>query len=593
VKTLRLRWLLGALVLLPTALQGQVDSTAAPLSARDEARLLREASSHEWRGQLDEAEGVLKGLLDRSPTSSGGLFALERILRTRARVGEVLPYVDRYLDEVPSASGPRYMKLRVLVEVDSLEALEDAADAWFEAEPDSPDPYREVGRIYQRAFGDERALEVFEDGRRASDDRSALALEIGDARARLGDPAGAVEEWARALSDPRADVEGVLRRLERLDGDPARLAEPLLEVLTGPEASEERRRAAVRVAIELRLPTLAQRVAAEGLRGLSREATPAFLQDVARRADAAGLAELSLWALTTLRRTAPAAASDAAMEARMAAAALAAGDTVAATEAQVRLARALAPGSVERRRAIADLVRIEATASHVSGADLLARLEGFRAEFPDAPELDALTASVAGGLALRGDAPGALALVDPAPGPQSELERAWLFLDAGETSLGREALTRSLPGLAPSGATEVIQLIALLDRVSPDAAAALAESAARHRHGDAAAARRLLDDGVDRVAEEDRSALLFQAGRLAETSGDTASARAYFARIEGAHPESPEAPEAMLRHARLLGADPARADEARSLLERLILERPRAAVVPDARRELDRLGRGT
>ncbi|MEQ9570412.1 MAG: hypothetical protein RLN75_09505, partial [Longimicrobiales bacterium] len=91
--------------------------------------------------------------------------------------------------------------------------------------------------------------------------------------------------------------------------------------------------------------------------------------------------------------------------------------------------------------------------------------------------------------------------------------------------------------------------------------------------------------------EGDRPALLFQAARLAVAAGDSAAARSHFARIEGAHFDSPEAPEAMLRHARILAVDPARADEARSLLERLILERPRAAVVPDARRELERLGR--
>ncbi len=573
--------------------RAQADTASTPFTAREEARLLREASSHEWRGRLDEAEAVLERLLTRNPASSGGLFALERILRTRSRVVEVLPWVDRYLGESPAASGPRYMKLRVLVEVDSLTALEDAAQAWFDAEPDDPDPYREVGRIYQRVFGDERALEVFLAGREAADDDTALALEIGDVRQRLGDSEGAVQEWASALRDPSADADAVLRRVQRLEGDRATLAEPLLTELTRDGASEERRRAAVRVAIELGLPDMAQRVAAEGLRGLSREATPAFLQDVARRADDAGLADLSLWALTTLRRSVPATSNDAALEARMAAAALAGADTGAAVQAQVRLARALAVGTVERRRAISDLIRIESSFSGVDGEALRTRLDGFRSEFPDAPETDVLTASVAAGLALRGDPDGALALVEPPPGPQSQLERAWLLLDGGEVAAGRDALTRALVGLAPSAATEVIQLIALLDRVGAGAAETLARSAARERHGDAVGARAALVSGADQVAEGDRSALLFQAGRIAEAEGDSAAARALFARIEGAHPDSPEAPEAMLRRARLLSSDPARSDEARSLLERLILERPRAAVVPDARRELDRLGRGT
>lgn len=579
----------GLLVGGGAAAQTVADSSA--FTPRDEARLLREASSHEWRGRLDEAEEVLTRLLEANPTSSGGLFALERILRTRSRVARVLPHVDRFLEGNPGASGPRYMKLRVLVEVDSLGALESAAEAWFEADPRSADPYREVARIYQRVYGEERALAVLREGREASGASDALALEIGDALARMGDGPGAVAEWALALRDPRADVDGVLRRLERLEGDREALAAPVLAVLTRSDASEARRRAAVQVAIGFELPALARRVAAEGLRGLGADAAPAYLQEVARRADEAGMAELSLWALETLQRTVPAAASDAGVEARVAAAALAAGDTVAATEAQLRLARALPGGSAERRRAIADLIRVESRASHVEAVTLRTRLDGFRAEFPDAPELDGLTADVAAGLAARGDAAGALALVDPSPGPESELERAWLLLDGGELEAGREALTESLPGLAPTAATEVIQLVALLDRVGPDAGLALAESGARARHGDLPRARSVLEDAADTVSDDDRPALLFQAGRLAVQAGDSAAARSHFARIEGAHFDSPEAPEAMLRHARILATDPARADEARSLLERLILERPRAAVVPDARRELQALGR--
>jgi tetratricopeptide (TPR) repeat protein len=586
------RLLIVALVAATTPGVSAQDPTEE-ITAQEEARLLRAASSHEWRGRLDEAEEVLTGLLAAKPTSSGGLFAFERILRTRSRVGEILPHVDRYLEARPDASGPRYMKLRVLVEIDSLDAVVDAAEAWFEAEPGSTDPYREVARLLQPVFGPERALDVLLAGRDAVGDSDALALEIGDARAGLGDAEGAVSEWARALESPRADVDGVLRRLERLDGDRESLVEPVLDVLTRDGASQDRRRAAVRVAIDFELPDLARRLATAGLRGLPRDAAPAFLQEVARRADTAGMADLSLWALSTLQRTVPAAQGDAAAESRLAVAALAAGDTVAALEAQTRMVRALAPGSVERRRALADLIRVEARASSVGVDDLGVRLRGFRSEFPDAPETDELTAVVAAGLATRGDVDGAVALVDPAPGPQSELERAWLLLDGGDVEGGRGALEGALPGLAPTAATEVIQLMAVIDRVGGTAAAALSASAARTRHGDVAGGRRLLDDALDEVGADDRPAVLFQAGLLAAGDDDAVAAAGYFARIEGAHPESREAAEAMLRHARILANDPARTDEARSMLERLILERPRAAVVPDARRELERLGRGS
>ena len=51
-----------------------------------EAQALRDAGTHEARGRLVEAEAVLKELLEQEPTSAGGLFALERVLRSQGRV---------------------------------------------------------------------------------------------------------------------------------------------------------------------------------------------------------------------------------------------------------------------------------------------------------------------------------------------------------------------------------------------------------------------------------------------------------------------------------------------------------------------------
>ena len=111
--------------------------SAQEIDPEEEGRRLREAAGLEWRGQTDEAEAVLMELLAAWPTSSGGLFSLERILRSRSRTALVLPFADRYLDADPEASGVRYLKLRVLVEVDSLSALDAVAAEWFKAEYDA------------------------------------------------------------------------------------------------------------------------------------------------------------------------------------------------------------------------------------------------------------------------------------------------------------------------------------------------------------------------------------------------------------------------------------------------------------------------
>jgi TolA-binding protein len=53
--------------------------------------------------------------------------------------------------------------------------------------------------------------------------------------------------------------------------------------------------------------------------------------------------------------------------------------------------------------------------------------------------------------------------------------------------------------------------------------------------------------------------------------------------------QAPEAPAALLALGRALGARNETLDEARSFLEKLVLDHPRSALLPQARQELDRL----
>ena len=97
----------------------------------DEGRLLRDAAARESQGDFDGAESVLRRLLEADPASSGGLFALERVLRAKGETAEILPLVDAFLARDAASSGVRYLKLRVLMEFDSLDALEHEAERWF------------------------------------------------------------------------------------------------------------------------------------------------------------------------------------------------------------------------------------------------------------------------------------------------------------------------------------------------------------------------------------------------------------------------------------------------------------------------------
>jgi tetratricopeptide (TPR) repeat protein len=570
-----------------------VASSASPICAqagvtgRDEAIAIRNAAGLEWRGQLDEAEAVLTTLLAAKPTSTGGLFALERVTRSRDRLDLVLPWADRYLEVEPAAGGIWSMKLRILAEIDSTSALRPVADDWFAVNPDNEDPWREVARVWEDAFGDDEAEALLLEGRERLGDDAALAMEIGDLRAERGDAVGAVREWARGVRRPGADLPRLRRRVAGLEGDPAVWAPALLEALIDEPTTADRRLTAVRMALQLGLHDDAAELAEAGAETLSGATRAAWLEEVAADADASEAGELALWALVALR--AEAGRADApSLDVRIASAALAVGDTSRAVDAQARLARALPPGSDERRRVIADLIRVEATGA--APATLVQRYEGFRAEFGAAPELDELTALVAAGVARAGRTETALGLVgSEPPGPRSALERGYVLLATGDREAALPHLEGSLPGLAPERATEVIQLLTGLQRCSPSGADALGAAAAAARWGRWEQALEITRAALEVVPPEDRVVLLAAAGRQAIGVGDLSRAEVYLDAVVGGYPDAPERPEAMLRLAELRSRTDAGRADAQRLLEELIVEGPERAVVPAARRLLERL----
>jgi len=579
--------LVAAVLATPAPAAAQPPGTGMEVSARQEATAIRQAAGLEWRGDLIEAESVLTALLAAKPSSTGGLFALERVTRNLDRLPDVLPFADAYLEVEPDAGGIRALKLRVLSEIDSLSALRPEVDAWVARRPDSEEPWREAARVWEDAFGPVETEALLREARTRLDDEGALAVELGLLRAEAGDPVGAITEWAVAVRRPGADLPRMRRRVIGLGDDPERWIDPMLSALSAEPASVGHRRTPVQMALEAGLPERARTLAEEAVDDLRGAARRAFLDDVVREADAMETPGTALWALVELRTEAATAAAPG-LDVRIASAALAVGDTTLALEAQRRLARSLPPGSEERRRVIADLVRVEA--ERAAPATLRQRYEGFRNEFGNAPELDELAALVAVGMAAGGRADMALELLgDPAVGPRATLERGYLRLSQGEIEGGVADLESALLGLAPERATEVIQLLTGMQRTSPAGAAALATAEAEAHWGlherAFATARRALES----VPPEDRAVLLAAAARHALGADDTAAAEVFLDAVVGGFPEAPERPEAMLRLAELRAESAGGRSDAVRLLEELIVEGPERTVVPAARRALQRL----
>lgn len=554
-----------------------------------EGRLLRSAASLESRGEFSGAEEILSGLLRDNPVSTGALFALERVLRAQGKVQAVLPAVDRFISEDPAHPGPRTMKLRVLTEVDSLDALRSAGEDWLGAQPEVPDPYREVARSFEATLGRSSALEVLVRGREALSQPKAFGIEMGDLLLAEGEPERAVSEWANAIGDDGAQVSAVLRRVTQLEGDRRALTKPLVDALGADPTTVSRRRAGARIALEVGLEEEARRLAARAVEDLEGQTRRGFLLTVARRAEEQEAHGVALWAYERLREQASDATDGRTLDEHIAEVALSVGDTAKSLDAQLRVAESLPSGTPQRRRAMAGVMRLHLARGSDNSRALLAT---FRTEYPRAPELDELTVALAAALQREGRSDEAEVLLGAVDGPRSALERGYLALLEGRFEEGQEALLAAARGLPAAQATEVIAMVSALSKVGHEAKVLLASAAVAAHRGDAPSALADLDAGIEELGRADQPYLLAWAGDMAHAAHDEAAAARFRGRLIQRFPEAPEAPEATLALARYKAERPGEQREAMDLLEALILGHPNSAVVPTARRELRRMRGG-
>lgn len=550
----------------------------------EEGRLLREAAALESAGNLEGAERTLRRLLDIDPVSTGGIYAFERILRQKGELDSLLPFVDDYLSRRQD-SGIRSLKLQLLVEADSIDALVEQAEAWIASSPEDETPYAEVARAYEAAFGHERARQVLESGRRRLGP-NALALAIGDQYASEGDLDAAVDEWVKAVGPDGSDIAAVRRRIVTLAEGEDAAARRLVDRLAGSD-DVRRRRTAVRMALELGLGPEALELAQREAEALPRDERGEYLREIGVAATAAGVAQVSSWAYAQLSLEERDPDDRRLIDQRQAEAALAAGDTAAALDAFDRVARSMRSGSTDRRMVEARAVAIAAEARDIDR--LRSAWASFREAYPSAPELDALAATTATALVSWGDVEGAVAALAGIQGPRSELERAYLLLGSGQLDAAGQALMDAAYGLPPAEATDVIQLALLIARVSTEAKQVLANASLQSHLGRGASAARTLADAAFDVPAPDQPQLLAEAARMADRAGDAAGAADIREQLVEEHPGTSEAGEAAIALARHLSREEGDVDEAVRILENLITSQPQAAVVPEARLELERL----
>jgi tetratricopeptide (TPR) repeat protein len=570
-----------ALCLLPATAAAQVGAVA------DESERLRHATAAEARGDLELAETLLREVLESSPGSLAALVAFERVLGTQGRPGDVLPAVERLLAVDAAASLAHQMRVRALALLGREAEMLAAAESWFAAAARSETPYREVARLLREGGQHPRAREVLERGRRAVGRPDALALELGDLYAESGDPARAVREWSRAVGPDAQGLIVVQRRLSLYPGAGGRHVRLLVDELVRPPVTPQRQRAAVQVAIDAGLGERAlelARAAASALRGSELQG---FLTETARRADGRGVHAVAYWAYSALLEAQPR-GELLPVRARVAELALAVGDTAVAERMFGGIESALPEDSQERR--LARAVRIERTARDGHVEEASREFADFTTRYAQAPESRVLAAALAEAFLERGDVAEAERLVAGVPGARAALVRARIFIHYGDIERARLAFLEAAPSLTGVEATQAIALAALLARLEPPARALVGMAFTVATEGEPAEAAALVQRESEGLPPADRAAVLDFAAAMADEADSPRLAEQIRRDIIAIRPAPREVPAAMLALARALATRPEAEDEARMLLETLVLEHGRSALAPQARRELERLG---
>lgn len=575
--------LIALAALVPASLAAQSASELRAL----ETRTLREVSALENQGMREEAERRLTNFLDGAPTSSGALFALERILRSGGRLEELLPRIGAALRESPRGVALQGLRLRVLEELDAPEAVEEAIGAWIGVDPSASDPWREGARVLERVRGRAAARALLERGVERAEPSASLLLDLGDLHLRGADTLTAVRQWVRAVGAEPLHFPSVLRRVAAVDG-PSGVGwgRVLFETFSATD-SEDGLRFALRLAVERGLEEEADRALRGLFPRLESGERAEFLLRLAQSLESSSLRNLERSVLELLRREPLDPEMSRALDARIGLLALQAGDSAVAREARWRESERLPRGSEARRRILLEHAELEQ--GSLDDEALLARVREFRAEFPGPPSMGPLVARRAR-LRMRDGAWDAAArLLAEVEGPEAALEQGYLWMGRDSLDQARTTFLSALPDLSPATGTALLELLSVLDEVGPEAARDVARASVLAHLGRLEEALELLAELPGERSEAERLTIWTFAAHLADAGGLPEQAASLRERIVAGAPGAPEAVAATISLARWLARTPDGAERAGALLENVIIAQPFAPLVPDARRELARI----
>ena len=556
-----------ALLLVATPLAAQVDS-------------LNRAFDLERRGNYAAAVTAYRAVLKSRPTEVSALLGLERSLAPLNRTAEMVPDISVAIAANPDATALYGVAVRTYGAANMPDSLRRSVERWAQLAPKDETPYREWGNALLAKRDRPGARAAYMAGRQQLGP-TALAPELAQLAVLEGDYATAAREWLVAIKKlpgyrsgavvtlrptPDAQRPAVLKVLDsegspdalRLDaelrarwGDPVGGFERLVQVL--PSDPVEARDL-------LRQFT-------EALRGNTappyRQAMGRALEAMAQRTNGAQRSRLQLDAAQAYLD-----GGDRASARRMLASLADDGESPAALSAS-------ASGTL--LRLLVDEGKME------EAEKSLAQYRGVLST----QEMATLTRRVAIGWARAGKLDRAEALAGADSSVEGLALRGQLKLFQGDISAAVELLRAAGPYAGTrEQATARTTLLALLQPIEDDTIPELGAAFLALERGDTATAvAGLAALGAKRPRNKGGAELLLLAGRLEAARGQSPSAEKLFrAAVDTTAPST--APAALLELGRLL-ASSGRGGEAVPVFEQLILDYPRSALVPQARRALD------
>jgi len=543
----------------------------------------------ERAGKYADAANIYFTTVRNDPVNVPALLGLERVLFVLNRMPELLPFVQRARARSPESVALRSLEVRVYADVNQPDSLEAVVQRWAAAAPRSEAPYREWGLALadRRMYDDARR--AFLIGRKTLGGDGTLAIELAELEQRSGNWEGAAREWARAVTQS-SDVE--VNAAGQLADAPAAMRDRVIRVMLVPDATVDARRLGADLLLMWAQPNEAWAALEPTLQNGDAETQVALRRftDLAASVTTPeghrvrGLA-LNRWAAFLPSPLAERARAEAVREL------LEGNDRVAARRVLEGLATDAAAPSDAHAVAQAALLQVMI-------AD--GQLDVVERRLTDSAQGSALTADDRANLRLalahariaRGELDRATAALGKDSSVAAIAQRGWIALYRGDLKAAMDAFRIAGPYATDrSAATDRTAMMALLQRIQEPSSAALGSALLTLARGDSAAAVTALRRAAGGLPPQGgRLDVLLIAGQVASRLGGQhdVTAVALFDEIARAGAEGgAAAPAAELEWARLLIRQGHAAD-AIPRLEHLILTYPNSAVVPEARRELER-----